>query len=53
MARQVAIDTETTGESPFTGRHRVIDIALVEIANGKLTGKHYQTYLNPQGRKYF
>ena len=51
MARQVAIDTETTGKSPYKGRHRVIEIALVEIVNGELTGKYYQTYLNPQGRK--
>ncbi len=46
-----SIDTETTGKSPFRGRHRVIEIALVEIVNNKLTGKYYQTYLNPEGRK--
>lgn len=38
MARQIAIDTETTGLSTIKGRHRVIEIALVEIIDGKLTG---------------
>ncbi|WP_371376272.1 exonuclease domain-containing protein [Thalassotalea aquiviva] len=51
MARQVVIDTETTGLSTVVGRHRVIEIALVEINNGKLTGNTFLTRLNPEGRK--
>jgi DNA polymerase III epsilon subunit len=51
MIRQVVIDTETTGLSTVKGRHRVVEIALVEIVNGKITGHSFQTRLNPQGRK--
>lgn len=51
MVRQIVIDTETTGESTVIGRHRVIEVALVEIINGEITGKSFQTYLNPEGRK--
>lgn len=51
MKRQIVIDTETTGLSPTRGSHRVIDIALVEVIDNKLTGRTYQSYLNPQGRK--
>lgn len=51
MARHVVVDTETTGLSTIKGRHRVIEIALVEVVNGKLTGNTFQTYINPEGRK--
>jgi DNA polymerase III epsilon subunit len=51
MARQIAIDTETTGLSTIKGRHRVIEIALVEIIDGKLTGNSFQSYFSPEGRK--
>ncbi|MFT4804615.1 MAG: DNA polymerase III epsilon subunit [Psychroserpens sp.] len=51
MKRQIVVDTETTGYSPVKGRHRIIDIALVEIVNGELTGKSFQSYINPEGRK--
>ncbi len=51
MKRQIVVDTETTGKSTVKGRHRIIDIALVEIIDGELTGKSYQTYINPEGRK--
>lgn len=51
MARYVVVDTETTGLSTIKGRHRVIEIALVEVVNSKLTGNTFQTYINPEGRK--
>ncbi len=44
--RQVVLDTETTGLDPAQG-HRVIEIGCVEILNRKLTGNHFQCYLNP------
>lgn len=44
--RQVVLDTETTGLDPQHG-HRIIEIGCVEIKNRKLTGNHYQVYLNP------
>ena len=45
--RQIVLDTETTGLDPQNG-HRIIEIGCVEIQNRKLTGKHYQVYLNPE-----
>ncbi|NQY35760.1 MAG: hypothetical protein HRT37_12480 [Alteromonadaceae bacterium] len=51
MNRYVVIDTETTGYNPYRGNHRVIEIALVEVVDYVITGKQFQTYLNPQGKK--
>jgi DNA polymerase-3 subunit epsilon len=45
--RQVVLDTETTGLEPSQG-HRIIEIGCVEIIDRKLTGQHYQVYLNPE-----
>lgn len=45
--RQVVLDTETTGLSPQHG-HKLTDIGCVEIVNRKLTGKTFQTHLNPE-----
>ncbi len=44
--RQIVLDTETTGLDPASG-HRVIEIGGVEIANRRLTGRHYHQYLQP------
>lgn len=44
--RQIVLDTETTGLDPAQG-HRIIEIGCVEIENRKLTGRHFQCYLNP------
>lgn len=44
--RQVVLDTETTGLDSDQG-HRIIEIGCVEIQNRRLTGKHFQRYLNP------
>lgn len=45
--RQIILDTETTGLSPLHG-HRIIEIGCVELINRRLSGKTYQTYLQPQ-----
>lgn len=47
IKRQIFIDTETTGISASTG-HRIIEIAAVEAVNGRVTGKTFHTYLDPQ-----
>jgi DNA polymerase III epsilon subunit-like protein len=47
----MVIDTETTGLDPYRGNHRIIETALVEIVDYVITGKQFQTYLNPQGKK--
>lgn len=47
MARQIVLDTETTGLSHEQG-HRIIEIGCVELINRKLTGKHYHVYINPE-----
>jgi DNA polymerase III subunit epsilon len=45
--RQIVLDTETTGLEVNLG-HRVIEIGAVEIANRRLTGRHFHKYLNPE-----
>jgi DNA polymerase III subunit epsilon len=44
--RQIVLDTETTGLEVRQG-HRLIEIACVELVERRHTGRHYQTYLNP------
>jgi DNA polymerase-3 subunit epsilon len=44
--RQIVLDTETTGLEVRQG-HRLVEIACVEMIERRLTGRHYQTYLNP------
>jgi DNA polymerase-3 subunit epsilon len=44
--RQVVLDTETTGLEVRQG-HRLIEIACVEMIERRPSGRHYQTYLNP------
>jgi len=44
--RQVVLDTETTGLEVRQG-HRLIEIACVEMVERRPSGRHYQTYLNP------
>lgn len=44
--RQVVLDTETTGLEVRQG-HRLIEIACIEMVERRLTGRRYQTYLNP------
>lgn len=44
--RQVVLDTETTGLSAQHG-HRLTEIGCLEIIDRRVTGKYFQTYLNP------
>ena len=48
---RVVVDTETTGLSPSSGNHRIVNIAAIEILNGKLTGEVFHAYINPEGKK--
>lgn len=48
--REISLDTETTGGNIRQG-DRAVDIGLVELIDGRRTGKTWQTYLDPQGRK--
>jgi DNA polymerase-3 subunit epsilon len=45
--RRVFLDTETTGLSPCLG-HRVVEIGCVESCGGRLTGRRFHRYLNPE-----
>ena len=45
--REIVLDTETTGLDPATG-HRVVEIACIELINRIPSGRHYQTYVNPE-----
>ena len=47
MARQIVLDTETTGLSPENG-DRLIEIGCVELIDRKLTGNNLHLYINPQ-----
>lgn len=45
--RQVVLDTETTGLSPQHG-HKLTEIGCVEIVNRRVTGKTFQSHINPE-----
>jgi DNA polymerase-3 subunit epsilon len=47
MAREIVLDTETTGLDPRSG-HRVIEIACVELENLIPTGRHFHCYIDPE-----
>ncbi|MGH8705777.1 MAG: DNA polymerase III subunit epsilon [Burkholderiales bacterium] len=46
-ARQVALDTETTGLFAKSG-DRVIEIGCVEILNRRITERNFQRFVNPE-----
>ncbi|WP_020395843.1 DNA polymerase III subunit epsilon [Thiolinea disciformis] len=46
MARQIILDTETTGLDPQEG-HRLIEIGCVEMVDRRLTGRNFHFYLQP------
>jgi DNA polymerase-3 subunit epsilon len=48
--REISLDTETTGGNIKQG-DRAIDIGLVEMFDGRRTGRTWQTYLDPQSRE--
>jgi DNA polymerase-3 subunit epsilon len=45
--RRIVLDTETTGLEPAEG-HRVIELACLELADRRPTGRHFHRYLNPE-----
>lgn len=45
--RQLILDTETTGFS-FAGGDRIIELAVIEMVNRKLTGSFFHVYINPE-----
>jgi DNA polymerase-3 subunit epsilon len=47
MAREVVLDTETTGFEPSQG-HRLVEIGCVELVNYVPTGRFFHTYINPE-----
>ena len=46
MAREIVLDTETTGLDPQTG-HRVIELACIEVDDLLPTGAHLHRYIHP------
>jgi DNA polymerase-3 subunit epsilon len=47
MAREIVLDTETTGLDPRQG-HRLVEIACVELRDLLPTGRHFHCYINPE-----
>jgi DNA polymerase-3 subunit epsilon len=45
--RRVVLDTETTGLEPSEG-HRIIEVACLELAGRRATGRHFHRYVNPE-----
>lgn len=45
--RQIILDTETTGLDPLKG-HRLTEIGCLEMVHRRLTGRKFQTYINPE-----
>jgi DNA polymerase-3 subunit epsilon len=46
MAREIVLDTETTGFEPHLG-HRLVEIACLEIEDFIPTGRSFHTYIDP------
>jgi len=46
MAREIVLDTETTGLDPRTG-HRLIELACLELEDFIPTGKNFHRYIDP------
>ncbi len=46
MKRQLVLDTETTGLKPENGE-RIVEIAALELIDGKETGSTFHVYINP------
>ena len=46
MAREIVLDTETTGLDPRTG-HRLIEIACIELEDLLPTGRSFHRYMHP------
>jgi DNA polymerase-3 subunit epsilon len=46
MAREIVLDTETTGFEPHLG-HRLVELACLEIEDFIPTGRHFHVYIDP------
>ena len=46
MAREIVLDTETTGFEPQAG-HRLVELACLEIEDFVPTGRSFHTYIDP------
>ena len=46
MAREIVLDTETTGFEPHLG-HRLVELAALEIEDFIPTGRSFHIYLDP------
>ena len=46
MAREIVLDTETTGLDPRTG-HRLIEVACLELEDFIPTGRSFHRYIHP------
>ncbi len=46
MAREIVLDTETTGLDPRSG-HRIIEIACIEVEDLLPTGAHFHCFIDP------
>ncbi len=46
MAREIVLDTETTGLSPQQG-HRLIEIGCIELEDMIPTGRHFHSFVHP------
>ena len=47
MARQIVLDTETTGFDPFSG-DRLVEVACLEIDDYVTTGRSFHCYIDPE-----
>jgi DNA polymerase-3 subunit epsilon len=47
MAREIVLDTETTGFEPSQG-HRLVEIGCVELINYVPSGRIFHVYINPE-----
>jgi DNA polymerase-3 subunit epsilon len=47
MAREIVLDTETTGFEPRQG-HRMVEIACVELQDFLPTGRSFHVYIDPE-----
>lgn len=47
MAREIVLDTETTGFEPSQG-HRLVEIGCLELINHVPSGEVFHTYINPE-----
>ena len=47
MAREIVLDTETTGLDPYSG-HRLIEVACIELQDQIPTGRSFHRYIDPE-----